>query len=364
MKVLRAGLAVLCALALRAQAVDTVKVASGGIERTVVLPGEFQPFQAVDLHARVTGFVESVKVDRGSMVRRGDLLMTLSAPEMVAQLAEAQSKAHAAAAGKAEAEARLAGIAARHERLKKASETPGAVAGIEIIESGKEMEAAKAAASAAEKSAEAAQASLDVLKQLESYLHVIAPFDGTITGRYVHPGALVGPDSNSGPLLRLEQLSRLRLVVSVPELDVGGIVPRARVPFTVPAYPGQQFSGIVARIARSMDVKTRSMPVELDVMNPTVRLSPGMYPQVEWPVRSGRNSLLVPLSSIASTTARSFVIRVRNGRAEWVDVRTGVRSGDRVEVFGKLSAGDEIVLRASDEIREGAELDSRIAERP
>jgi RND family efflux transporter MFP subunit len=347
----------LLAAAAAAQTVQTVEVSSGRVERTVRLPGEFVPYQSVELHARVTGFVETVNVDRGSSVRKGDLLVTLSAPEMKAQILEAEAKVKSLEAQRLEAEAKVVAAQSTHERIKAASATPGAIAGIELIQAEKAVDAAKAAQQGVAMSVAAAQASLAAVRELESYLKVTAPFDGLITERYVHPGALAGPSGGTAsPLLKLEQISRLRLVVAVPESEVGGIVSRASVPFTVPAYPESVFRGVVARIGRAMDPKTRTMPVELDVQNPGNRLSPGMYPEVQWPVRTGRASLLVPPSSIVTTTARSFVIRVNDGRAEWVDVRRGRMAGDLVEVYGNLRSGDRIVRQANDEIRDGAAL--------
>jgi RND family efflux transporter MFP subunit len=354
----RGGAGVLaCGIFVFAQTVQTVEVVSDKIERTVRLPGEFLPYQSVDLHARVTGFVDSVKVDRGSVVRKGDLLVTLSAPEMKAELLEAEAKVKALEAQQLEAEAKVVAEQSTYERLKTASGTPGAIAGNELIQAEKSVEAAKAAQQGVQMSVRAAQASLNAMKELESYLELRAPFDGTITDRYVHPGALVGPAAGgTSPLVRLEQISQLRLVVAVPETEVGGIVRRARVSFTVPAYPATVFHGVVARVGGSVDPKTRTMPVELDVANPAGRLSPGMYPEVQWPVRMSRSSLLVPPSSIVTTTARSFVIRVNNGRAEWVDVRRGRTAGDLVEVYGNLKPGDRIVRQANDEIRDGSRV--------
>jgi RND family efflux transporter MFP subunit len=158
------------------------------------------------------------------------------------------------------------------------------------------------------------------------------------------------------PLLKLEQNSRLRLVVAVPESEAGAIVKSAHVAFTVPAFPGQRFSGVVSRLPRSMDAKTRTMPVEADVDNSSGRLAPGMYPEVEWPSRSGRAALLVPPTAIVTTTERTFVIRVSDGRAEWVDVRKGSSAGDLVEVLGSLKEGDRVVRRGSDELRPGTPI--------
>jgi RND family efflux transporter MFP subunit len=189
---------------------------------------------------------------------------------------------------------------------------------------------------------------------MQAYLRITAPFDGVVTDRLVHPGALVG--SGADPLLIIQQVSHLRLVVAVPEEDVGGIERGGKVEFRVPAYPERTFSGTIARSAHALDQKTRTMPVELDVLNSDGSLSPGMYPAVKWPVRRSRPALFVPKTSIVTTTERMFVVRDRNGRAEWVDVRKGVEDGDLVEVTGNLQPGDRVVRSATDEIREGAAL--------
>jgi RND family efflux transporter MFP subunit len=184
-----------------------------------------------------------------------------------------------------------------------------------------------------------------------------------VTERNVHPGALVGPNSGAGvnPILRVVNRSRLRLVVPVPDAYLAGVTEGVEMPFTVPAYPGETFSGKVARIAQAVDVKTRTMAVEMDVQNADGRLSPGSFCQVRWPVRRRGPSLFVPAGSVASTTGRTFVIRVRNGRTDWVDVKTGLSAGPLVEVFGDLRAGDEVAARGTDEIRAGTEVRTKQA---
>jgi RND family efflux transporter MFP subunit len=336
------------------QAVETVPVISKRVERTLRLPGELLPFERVDLHARVTAFVEKVDVDRGSVVQPGQLLISLAAPELRAQRAEAEAKAVALESQRAEAQAKLVAAQSTYEHLRAAAATPGVVAGNELVLAQQAVDAARAVLQAHQSSIQAARAAVQALRELESYLRVTAPIHGVITERLVHPGALVGPAST--PLLRVEQIWRLRLVVAVPESEVAGILGGARVSFTTAAWPGQSFSGVVARIAHSLDSKTRTMAVELDVSNPGGQLAPGMYPEVSWPVRRMRPSLLVPPSSIVTTTESSFVIRVRDGRAEYVDVKRGPTVGELVEVFGALLPGDTIVRRGSDEIREGTRL--------
>ena len=182
---------------------------------------------------------------------------------------------------------------------------------------------------AVEGSIKAAQASVAAIKDMESYLRVTAPFSGIITDRFIHPGALVGPaGERAQPMFRLEQNSRLRLVVAVPEVDVAGIPFGTHATFTVPAYPDRTFSGVVARVSHSIDPKTRSMAVEMDVTNPGNTLAPGMYPTVTWPVKTSRRALLVPPASIVTTTEKTFVVRIRNGEAEWVPVSRGPAAGE------------------------------------
>ena len=338
----------------RPQNIELAPVVSKTISRNVELPGEFQPFLGVSLHAKVPGYVERVLVDRGSVVKQGDLLVELSAPEMTAQIAEAESKVQAAEADRAQAEAQLQAAQSTSERMKKAAETPGAVAGNELIQAEKQVDAAQALLNSRQQASRATEAMVQSLKDMLAYLKITAPFDGVVTDRLVHPGALVG--SGTEPLLIIQQVSHLRLVVAVPEEDVGGIPRGAKVDFQVPAYPERTYSGTIARLAHALDQKTRTMPVELDVFNPDGTLSPGMYPAVKWPVRRSRPALFVPKTSVVTTTERVFVIRDRDGHADWVDVRKGAEDGDLVEVIGNLQANDKVVRRATDEIRAGTAL--------
>lgn len=339
---------------LAAQPVDVVRVAARPSSRNVALTGEFQPYQAVDLHARVPGFVEKVLVDRGTPVRQGQLLITLSAPEMDAQVAEAEARAGVAASRVSEARARVTTAQMTYARLKAASQTAGAISGQELTIAEQSLEEARGALASAEAAHKAAIASLEATRKLRQYLRIDAPFDGVITERYVHPGALAGPSTQ--PVLRLEQLSRLRLVVAVPEAIYSGVTRGSRIPFRVAAHPERSFMAVVARLAEALDSKTRTMAVELDVTNARGEFAPGMYADVNWPVRSNHGALLVPPTAIATTTERAFVIRVTGGRAEWVDVRRGGRFDDKVEIYGNLKDGDTIVLRATDEIRDGSQV--------
>jgi RND family efflux transporter MFP subunit len=338
-----------------AQTTDLAPVVSKSVSRTIELPGELLPFLTVSLHAKVPGYVERILVDRGSVVKQGDLLVGLTAPELQAQIAEAESHVQAAESDRRQAEAQLAAVQSTRDRLKKAAETPGAVAGNELILAEKQVDATQELVRSRRQAAAAAQSVVEARKELEAYLTITAPFDGVVTDRFVHPGALAGPGADT-PLLVIQQVAHLRLVVPVPEEDVGGVAEGASVPFRVPAYPERKYTGTVARIAHALDPKTRTMPVELDVFNRDGALAPGMYPSVSWPVRRSRPALFVPRTSVVTTTERTFVVRNRNDHAEWVDVKKGAAEGDLIEVIGNLRSGDMVVRRATDELREGAAI--------
>lgn len=343
--------------------VEVVKVASKKLSITTRLPGELQAYEAVAVYPKVTAYVDSISVDRGTRVRSGQVMARLVAPELAAQRAEAQSKLQAAEAQRAEADAKLASDQSTFDRLKSASATPGVVAGNDLEVAQRSVDADRAKVEAMRGSAEAAKSGLKSISEIEGYLEVRAPFDGVVTERNVHPGSLVGPATGAAasslPMVRVEKISKLRLVVPVPEKYSAGMSAGTKVDFSVTAFPNQTFAGTVARIAHSVDVKTRTMPVELDVQNSDGRLSSGMFPEVLWPVRRSEPTLFVPISAVARTTEATFVIRIRDGGTEWVNVQTGELDGKLIEVFGGLREGDTVAVRGTDEVRPGTRVNAQ-----
>jgi membrane fusion protein (multidrug efflux system) len=336
--------------------IEVVKVVEQPLNVTLSLPGELTPFETVALYARVNGFVKSIRVDRGSTVKAGEAIAVIDAPELGAQKAEAQSKLQSAEAQLAAVRSKAEATASTYDKLKAASATPGVVAGNDVVVAQKAVEADRGQIAAAEQNVEAARQALGFVSDMEGYLRITAPFAGVVTERNVHPGALVGPTGGPGaaaPIVRIVASHRLRLVIPVPEAYTAGVTAGTPLTFSVAAYPGQTFTGTVSRISQSVDVSTRTMAVELDVNNAAGRLAPGTFCQVAWPVRRTAPSLLVPAGSLASTTGRTFVIRVRGSRTEWVDVKTGLAAGALTEVFGDLRPGEDIALRGTDEIKAG-----------
>ena len=343
------------AFAQNAAHVEMVKVESHSASRTVPLTAELAPFLQTDIEARVPGYVEKVLVDRGSTVRRGQLLVQLSAPEMKSQTNASESALHQAEADQAQAEAQAAATASTYVRLQEAAKTPGAVAGNELVQAEKQKEAADSLVLSRKSAVRSAKDRMQATSDMESYLRVVAPFDGTITDRLVHPGMMVDAGGHT-PLLKLQQTTHLRLIVPVPENYVGSITKGKAVTFHAPAHPAKTYTGKVARIPNALDQQNRTMMVELDVYNTDGTLAPGMYPTVDWPVSSTDTSLFVPATSVVTTTERTFVITSVNGHAHWVDVRKGAAAGEQVSIRGQVTEGQLVVKRATDEMREGKPL--------
>jgi RND family efflux transporter MFP subunit len=284
-------------------------------------------------------------------VKAGEVICRLEAPEVNSQRAESNSKVESARSQLAAVEAKLAADQSTYEKLSAAAKTPGVVAGNDLVAAQKAVEADQSQVKAAKSNADAAQQALTASTDIEKYLRIAAPFDGVITERNVHPGALVSANQGT-PMLRLETLNHLRVIVPVPETDISDVPDGSTVEFTVPAFARQTFAGKVTRVSHAVDTKTRTMAVELDVTNKEGRLTPGSFAEVNWPLK--RNSaLLVPTTAVATNLERTFVVRIRDGKSEWVDVKRGLTIDKLVEVMGDLNEGDVIAVRATDEIAPG-----------
>jgi len=336
--------------------VSTVAVASRKLQTTISLPAQLTPYEQVDIYPKVTGFVETVTVDRGSRVHRGQLLVKLTAPELISQRSQAEAAVRAAQSQLTTAQAKLASDNGTYLHMVEAAKTPGVLAENDVLVAGQTVSADKGMVEAADQNVSAAKEALRSVSQTESYLTITAPFDGVVTTRNLHPGALIGPASGAGgaqPILQIVDDKRLRLAIPIPEAQVGEMKAGQTVSFTVPAYPGQTFKAPIERISHEVDEKSRTMPVELDVRNTDGRLSPGSFTTVTWQLHRGYPTLFVPATSVTSDQQHTFVIRVRSGKAEWVTVQTGQTVTGDIEVFGDLSAGDEVVKTASDAIHSG-----------
>ena len=309
------------------------------ISGSVQLPGVMQPFQFVQLFPKISGFIKNVAVDRGSQVRAGQVLITLEAPEVEQQVAAAKLKY-------TQAQAAYVTSKDRYRRLLETSVTPGTVSPYDLEAAASKMQGDSA-------TAQGEYANYKAQETMSNYLTVKAPFDGIITERNVHPGALAGPGSqNARPMLVLQQLSRLRLVVEVPEQYAAQVGDGSKVRYKANAIPGRQFEGTISRSSQSLSNNYRSETIEIDVQNNNNVFKPGMYAEVVLPTSGSANAYVVPRSSVVATTERKYVITVDNNVARWVDVSEGNQSADSTEIFGNLPAGATVITNASYQVKD------------
>lgn len=342
-----------------APTITVVTVKSTTATRTVGLPGELRPYEDVRIYPKVTGFVRDIAVDRGSRVRKGDVLAHLEAPELTAQLSESVARAQAADASLAEGQARLEASRATYERMRRASATDGVISPDELQRAHANALADTARLVSLRSQANAAHAAQRAVAGMENYLIVTAPFGGIVTERNAHPGALVGPGGGnaSAAMFRLQDESRLRLTVAIPETYAGSIVASSIAAFQVRAFPSDTFHAPLSRNAGALDPQTRSEMVEFDVLNEGRRLKAGMYADVLVPIKRPGSTMIVPITAVATSVDGPFVIVVKNDTTHWVRVRKGDAMSDgTVEVFGNLHDGEQIAVNGTEEIRSGVRV--------
>ncbi len=327
-----------------APSVELIPIKKEMLTSSLTMPGELISFQQVDLYAKVISFVKKIYVDVGSEVKAGQLLATLEAPEIESQLAGAESRWKSY-------EAIYTASKASYERLLETSKTPGTI-------SPNDLDQALAKMNSDFSQLESAKAAYKEINHTIDYLTIKAPFDGVISARNINPGAYVGPSGrgSDNPLFTLQEQKHLRLVVSVPEAYSPFLKEGDEVNFNIKPLPDEFFKAKVTRMAGALDVKLRSQRVEADVFNTDKKLLPGMVAKVTIPLINSDSTFTVPKTAIVTSQERIFVIKIKQGKAQWVDVQTGRFTDGRTEVYGELHEGDQIVKTASEEIRNGSSL--------
>ncbi|WP_439698433.1 efflux RND transporter periplasmic adaptor subunit [Mucilaginibacter sp. AW1-7] len=318
---------------------ETGIVTEKALSSNARLPGQLKPYNEVNIFPKVNGFVKNMYVDRGTIVKKGQLLVTLEAPEMESQLQAANSRY-------LQAQENAVASKEKYQRLKEAAKEPGSVSPLDLDNASAKMRADEAMA-------KSEQSNVASVRTMQDYLNIRAPFDGMIVQRNVSPGALVSPGKGTDqPMLILQDISKLRLEVFIPEDYVDKVDLTKPVNFTYNAMPGTQQTARISRSANALG-SMRSEAIEIDVQNKNGNLKPGMYAEVHIPMLSGAKSLLVPNQAIVRSTEREYVIVVKDGKAQLQDIKEGLSRNDSTEVFGNLKAGDTIVKHARDEMRQG-----------
>lgn len=364
----------------RSAAGDATPAAVAPVERndldnTLRIAGEFKPFQEVDVHAKVAGYIRKIYVDVGDRVKQGQTIAILEVPELTAQLAGADAAVHRAEEEihKAQSDVQRARSAhsashSAYSRLKQAADSrAGLVAQQELDDSqAKDLEAeAQVASTEAELSAarqqfEMAQANQRQFAALSGYSRIVAPFAGVITQRYADNGALIqaGTASNTQamPVVRLAETDKLRLVLPIPESAASEIHTGDSVKVHVGAI-SQDIKGKVSRFADSLDRQTRTMETEIDCENHDGHLIAGMYAETSVSLRQRKGVLTVPLEAVARNGEDATVLAV-NGRNEIEErhIKLGLEDNSRVEVLSGLKENEQVVIGNRTEFRKGQKI--------
>ncbi|WP_245753837.1 efflux RND transporter periplasmic adaptor subunit [Myroides guanonis] len=307
-------------------------------EYSISIPAELKPYEQVAIYAKVNGFVKQLFVDRGDHVRKGQLLAILEAPEMEQQYLSSKSSEQ-----KIYSDYLYSKQA--YDRLLEASKTNGAVADIELERAKSVMESAKSAH-------DASKAGTAHSSQLQQYLRITAPFDGVITQKNVSVGALAGTGSNT-PLLMMAQGAKLRLTVSLPEKHASSVSKTLPATFTVSSQPNKTYNATLSRTSGLLNKDDRSLTLEFDVDNLSAELQGGDYAQVNLKLQRKAPSYWVDSKSILRTQSGIFVLTLKNDEIKRIKVNEGIRMESLTEVFGDFSSEDNVLLKPSEEIKEG-----------
>jgi RND family efflux transporter MFP subunit len=346
----------------RPRSAAVVNVTSGTLASSLTVAGQFQPYQEVDLHAKVSGYIRRISVDIGDRVRQGQVLAVLEVPELQDQLQGAQAEVRHSQSeiGRAQSEvvsseSTYSALHAAYTRLAEAAkQKPGLIAEQELDDSRAKDQQAAAQVAVAKASLDAMQQQLGISKAdsnrvqtLSNYSEIIAPFTGVVTMRYADTGSLIqsGTSSNtqSMPVVRVAQSDVLRLRMPVPETDVPYIAVGGEVQVKVNAT-GKTFVGKIVRFSRALDTNTRTMLTEVDVANPDLTLSPGMYAETVIQLQQRRNALILPAQAVVQNGDQSFVLVV-DGTNHVVkrNVTLGIQTANRVEIISGLQNGEQVI---------------------
>jgi RND family efflux transporter MFP subunit len=361
--------------------VAVVRAAIGNLAQTLTVAAEFRPFEEIEIHAKVAGYLKSISVDVGDKVRAGERLAVLEVPELQDELRQDAAGVKRAEEDVNRAQADLERANSAHEvahvgatRLSGVLKVrPNLVAQQDIDEAmGRDRVAeaqvatAKAALAAAQQGLEVSKAAQQKTETLWGYTEITAPFAGVITQRYADPGAMIQAGTSSQtqamPVVRLSQNNRLRLVIPVPESSVSLIHVGTPVDLDVQALH-KTFTGKVSRFADRLDSDTRTMRVEVDVDNPTLELVPGMYATASIVLDSASDAVIVPVEALDHSNAKPQVFVV--GPNQTVEVRavsTGLETADRIQITNGVASGDLVVTGNRAQLKPGLLVTPRVVE--
>lgn len=334
-----------------AQPVAVARIAREDLYNEVTIPAEFRPYLKVELHAKVSGYVDQINVDIGDQVKSGQLLARLEVPELRDELARAK-----AAETRAEADYKDSHLS--YTRLLAVDKAhPNLVAQ-------QELDAAEAKDSTSEAAIAGAKAEVLREQTLLAYTHITAPFDGVITHRYADPGSLIqagtASDTQSLPLVCLSDNYRLRLDFPVSVAYVKGIHLGDLVEVRVESLGGKPFSGTISRFTQKVDEDTRTMITEIEMPNPKLELIPGMYATVVLKVERRPQALTIPTEAISTDKKNSVYVVNSEQELEERPVTLGLETPSKYEVIAGLKEGDLVMIGARSKVKPGQKVEAKL----
>ena len=336
---------------IRAFPVAVARITREDLYNEITIPAEFRPYLKVELHAKVSGYVDQINVDIGDQVKAGQLLARLEVPELRDELARAK-----AAEKRAEADYKDAHLV--YTRLLAVDKAhPNLVAQ-------QELDAAEAKDGTTEAAIAAAKAEVQREQTLLAYTQITAPFDGVITHRYADPGSLIqagtASDTQSMPLVCLSDNYRLRLDIAVSVDNVKDIRLGDQVEVRVESLKGKPFMGTISRFTQKVDDDTRTMITEIEVPNPKLELMPGMYARAVLKIERRPQALAVPTEAIS--TDKNTSVYLINGEQEIEErpVTLGLETPTKYEVLAGLKEGDLVMIGARSKVKPGQKVEAKL----
>ncbi len=371
----------------RAATVPFAKVAvaqRGDIAHVLTLAGQFQPYQVVDVHPKVSGYMKHINVDIGDIVHQGKTLATLEVPELTAQLQgtifqlrQSQEEIARAEHEMKSAEALNSALHAESVRLQQAAATrPGLIAQQELddaqardLSSLAQVDAAKAALAAAQQHAEAARADHERVQALQNYTTVTAPIAGVVIWRYADTGALIQGGTNSNdqtlPIVRLSQSTLLRLRVPVPEDDIQFVHLGDLLQVRVDAI-NRSFTGKIVRFTRDVNFETRTMETEVDVENNNLSIAPGMYANTALELANAKSVVTIPVEALVLNAQRQNTVYVldSNNHVHIRTVQVGLEGSKLAGITRGVDPGDRVLIGGQDKYQENEEVSPLLTPQP
>jgi RND family efflux transporter MFP subunit len=359
-------------------AVAVVAAHRADLSETLTLAAEFRPFEEIDVHAKVAGYLKTIYVDVGDRVKAGQPLALLEVPELHDEAQQDEATIHRsveevnrATADLARAESaheiahlastRLAAVIKARPNLVAQQEVDDAMSKDRVAEA--QVATAKSAIAAAEQQLAVSKAMAGKTKTLLDYTRITAPFAGVVTHRYADTGAMIQAGTSSQtqamPVIKLSSIAKLRLSIAVPESAVAQVKVGMPVDVRVDAVK-RTFSGVVARFAGKVNPDTRTMETEVDVANPDLTLVPGMYAYASLALAGAPHALSIPVQAIDRVDDKTSVLLVNRGTVERRAVSIGLETPDSVEVVDGLADGDLVVVGNRGQLRPGAAVAPKI----